>query len=61
MKIRNKKERKIRKKKLIRSMQFQVTNLAGEAISEMSSDMITKSVTEQPVVTIYFKGTTSSI
>jgi hypothetical protein len=42
-------------------MDFQVTPLAGEAISEMSSDMIQKSVTEQPVVTIYFKGTTVSI
>ena len=42
-------------------MDFQVTPLAGEAISEMSSDMIKKSVTEQPVLTIYFKGTTVSI
>ncbi len=42
-------------------MDFQVTSLAGEAISEMSSGLIQKNLTEHPVVSIYFKGTTSAI
>ena len=42
-------------------MQFQITPKANEAISEISKDMIEKSLTEQPVLTIYFKGTTTSI
>jgi len=42
-------------------MQFQITSTAKDAISDIKNDMLTKSITEQPVLTIYFKGTTVAI
>ena len=42
-------------------MKFEVTNAASEYISDLSSEMLSNSVTEQPVITIFFKGTTTAI
>lgn len=42
-------------------MDFTVTSLASEAISKLSAEMKQKSETEQPVLAIYFKGTTTVI
>ncbi|MHA1299297.1 MAG: hypothetical protein ACTSO9_07680 [Candidatus Helarchaeota archaeon] len=42
-------------------MDFKITDTAGEYISDLSSDMLSNSFTEQPIITIYFKGTTTAI
>lgn len=42
-------------------MEIRITHPAEEYISELCSEMITSSKTEQPVLAIYFKGTTSAI